>query len=154
MCTKSNLGSLYCCDDPVTCPSGSLCQSSSGMYDQCMGGMGGTGGSGGMAGSCTTACDCPTGQACMQNKCVQSNLGNLYCCDDPGQCPSGGFCQSSSGQYGQCGGGRPDFGRPTDMTFGPTDGGTNFCQFIPCQSNRRCQQAGCGSCDSGGHCAE
>jgi hypothetical protein len=125
------IGPVYCCDDTANCPSGGTCQSSSGQYGQCGGMMGGT---------CTTACDCTPGEACLMGTC-RMGFQPVYCCDDPSTCTTGSFCESASGMFGRCGGGTFDLGFPP-----PGDGGA-ACGSIPCMRNRTCRNAGCGSCN-------
>jgi hypothetical protein len=125
---------------------------------------GGSSSGGGPAGAiCKTACDCQAGLACLQNKCIQSMLGNLYCCEST-NCPQGSFCQSTSGGFGMCGGGMGGGGPgggggfPPPVDFGVVSdggrGGGAYCRFVPCQDDARCTMVGCGSCDtSSGRCA-
>jgi hypothetical protein len=98
---------------------------------------------------CKTACDCQTGLGCLNNACYASNLGKLYCCSSS-ICPSGSFCQTNTGNYGMCGGmgGGPFPGGP-DLAGAPRDAGmgAGYCQYIPCMSDSRCTQLGCGSCN-------
>lgn len=91
------------------------------------------GGGGGMGMPCKTACDCQAGLQCGWNGQCTKAWQAVYCCDAQ-MCPKGSTCQSSAGKWGQCG-----------MTMG--GGGANYCQYIPCQNDTLCKQAGCGSCE-------
>jgi hypothetical protein len=80
---------------------------------------------GGSGAACKTACDCQTGLACFMGACTQSPVGMLYCCESA-TCPSGGYCQSMSGQFQMCGGGpivKPDGGFHFDGGIPKFDGG-------------------------------
>ena len=142
---------LYCCDAGATCPNGQYCQGSDGMFGQCPGAGGttgtiggGTGGTTGTTGSCQTACDCPTGEACFQGNCFAAPQGKLFCCDDPTNCPSGQYCQSSmGGGLMMCGGGMG--GGTTGM--GGTTG--TMCQATKCMQNSDCTAIGCARCRNG-----
>jgi hypothetical protein len=66
---------------------------------------------GGPGAACMTACDCMPGLACGRNMtCQMSMRGMIYCCEDTANCMNGSFCQSSTGQFGMCGGGTTGFG--------------------------------------------
>jgi len=52
------------------------------------------------ASGCVTACDCPTGQLCLQGKCLVG-LVPRYCCDS-GPCPHGEQCQQLDGTLTSC----------------------------------------------------
>jgi hypothetical protein len=51
-------------------------------------------------GSCTTACDCQPGLACLNGNCA-SGPQQTYCCE-AATCPSGAGCQTMSGSYSTC----------------------------------------------------
>ncbi len=109
---------------------------------------GGTGGSTGGAapdasadgsGSCQTACDCPAGNGCFDNKCS----GDLFafCCGTPA-------CNASPDALCQ----RPD---KTFSTCGAAaDGGTvkDFCIYFGCASGQMCPP-GC-MCGAGDMCVK
>ncbi len=140
---------LYCCDNTASCPDGQFCQSEDGSFGMCGSSTGGTTGGNG----CTTACDCPSGEACFQGGCITPPQGKLYCCDDANACPSGGVCQSSSGGLMMCGGGA-NTGANGGMNGG-MNGGTNgsaiMCLTTKCMSNTDCTNAGCGNCNMNRH---
>jgi hypothetical protein len=92
---------------------------------------GGTSGGGGPGDKCTVACECMAGLACFQNQCVKSPMGELWCCEDPSNCPSGGFCQSKDGSFGSCG------------MSGGTTGGNGCKTACDCPSGQACFQGGC-----------
>jgi hypothetical protein len=100
------------------------------------------GGSNGAA--CTTACDCLPGLACVGGVCRQGTA-SVYCCNST-TCPTGDFCQSSTGTYGRCGTALPDLG------------GFDRCALINCMSNagglNECTRAGCTSCSAAGACVQ
>lgn len=50
--------------------------------------------------SCTTLCDCPQGQYCVEGKCFQSSFPG-FCCENPG-CPGGETCYTSFNTADQC----------------------------------------------------
>ena len=89
--------------------------------------------------SCMTACDCTPGLGCFGGKCVATN-NPIYCCGGT-PCPSGSFCENSTGGFGRCGAtGMPDLA------------GFDHCPFIPCNGangTARCMQAGCSMCVAG-----
>ena len=146
-------------------------------------GNGGNGGSVDMAkplgatgATCKTACDCEPGLACRMGTCGMSNIGPVYCCDSK-DCPSGNFCQSSMGGFGQCGanGGGGGFGGGPGgggggFGGGPGGGGGGFgggpggggipdggigmlCHQVPCGTNAGiCKMIGCGACTAAGTC--
>ncbi len=89
-------------------------------------------GGGGMGAPCKTACDCQAGLQCGWNGQCAKGWTAVYCCD-AANCPKGSTCQSKSGNWNQCG------------AMG--GGGGNYCQYIPCQNDTLCKQAGCGSCE-------
>lgn len=89
---------------------------------------------GGAGASCKTACDCQSGLQCGWNGQCTKAWTSVYCCD-AAMCPKGSTCQSKSGQWSQCG------------AMGGGGGGGNYCQYIPCQNDTLCKQAGCGSCE-------
>ncbi len=59
---------------------------------------------GGAGATCTTACDCQPGLACVMGACTASMIGMLYCCESA-TCPTGSYCQSMAGKFQMCGGG-------------------------------------------------
>jgi hypothetical protein len=98
---------------------------------------------GGTSGAaCTSACDCLPGLACFGGLCRQG-AASVYCCNST-TCPTGDFCQSSTGMYGRCGMATPDLG------------GFDHCPLINCMSNaggmNECTRAGCTSCSAAGTC--
>jgi hypothetical protein len=100
---------------------------------------------GGSSGAgCTTACDCLPGLACFGGLC-RAGTASIYCCNST-TCPTGDFCQSSTGMYGRCGMARPDLG------------GFDHCPLINCMSNaggmNECTRAGCTSCSAAGACVK
>jgi hypothetical protein len=113
---------------------------------------------GGAGDSCQTACDCMPGLACPSGNCVKSTLGVIYCCDDS-SCPTGNFCQSASGGFGQCGGGNGGGGgfNPggppffDDMMSLPPDAGIS-CRQLNCMRDSDCVAAGCSTCSLRGFC--
>ncbi len=86
---------------------------------------------------CGTACDCPSGQACLQGTCTTIPDFQIYCCDSATQCPMGQACEDSQGDVGLCGG--PTLPIPISQ----------LCGFIPCQDSSICSLVGCGDCNNG-----
>ena len=78
---------LFCCDQG-SCPNNMACENRQGIRGMCP------------ARACTTACDCPSGQRCVNESCILTEE-TLFCCDQ-GSCPSGSACQSTSGTYSTC----------------------------------------------------
>ena len=79
----------YCCDRDL-CPSGNFCDRRDGSRALCS------------SEGCLTACDCPTGQACVNERCqLSEELGLTYCCEDP-SCPAGRECQIPTGELSVC----------------------------------------------------
>ena len=77
----------FCCERPL-CPQGQVCEQSDGEMGVCP------------ETPCTSACDCPSSQSCIDGSCVLSTP-LTYCCVDP-DCPSGARCESSNGVEGTC----------------------------------------------------
>jgi hypothetical protein len=50
--------------------------------------------------ACSTACECPTGQHCVDGNCM-SLPDPLYCCT-AGPCPMGALCQFPAGNITMC----------------------------------------------------
>ncbi len=139
---------VYCCTGD--CPANNACQSPSGMFGLCPG----TGTDAGRpfidagtsldGGQCTSACDCVTGEACLQGGCVAAPV-EVYCCNDMANCPGMDRCQRRDGMFGRCGG---------MMMPPPPDSGFDYCPFVDCASDAGiCELAGCNSCDPTGSCA-
>ncbi|MBK06591.1 MAG: hypothetical protein CL920_39950 [Deltaproteobacteria bacterium] len=87
-CTKSST-TVYCCDN-TNCPEGQVCETAKGERGVC-----------GKIKKCNSACDCPTGQACSNGRCVVSPVP-VYCCDKPNSCPSGQACDTADGRRQTC----------------------------------------------------
>jgi hypothetical protein len=80
-------------------------------------GAGVTGDLAGSGGPCTTACDCPAGLACKQNKCEPAAV-QVFCCGTP-ECTSANLCEFPDGTISQCD--RADGGgTPPDVDAGAT----------------------------------
>jgi hypothetical protein len=95
---------------------------------------------GGAGAKCTTACDCMPGLACFNNQCV-AGVAAVYCCSSA-TCPTGDYCQNTSGSYGMCGGG----GFMFDLA------GFDVCPNIKCtQQNNPCSMFGCTMCNLPAH---
>jgi hypothetical protein len=94
--------------------------------------------------TCTTACDCLPGLACVGGLCRQGTAP-VYCCNST-SCPIGDICQSSTGGYGRCGMAKPDLGA------------FDHCTLINCMASaggtNECTRAGCTSCSAAGACAQ
>jgi hypothetical protein len=96
----------------------------------------------GGGGACTSACDCPAGQACRMGVC-EASMPMVFCCGTA-SCTGTALCEFSDGTFSQCdradGGGVP----PT------VDGGTTpaLCTMTACTrgvgGNAFCKLA-CGS---------
>jgi hypothetical protein len=82
--------------------------------------------------SCVSACDCGGGLACYMGQCIRAPFGNVYCCDDASNCPSGSICQDRSGNPSQCGGGG-----------GGGGGGTRCTTACDCPTGQGCRQGQC-----------
>lgn len=79
----------YCCAE-AECPAGNFCEQEDGSRALCP------------SNGCQSACDCPTGQACVEESCLLSEeLGLTYCCEDPA-CPSGRICELPNGETSEC----------------------------------------------------
>jgi hypothetical protein len=128
------------------------------------GGAGGSGGgsmsipdmagpsqSGRSGGACKITCDCESGLACFRGKCRKLQIP-VYCCEAT-DCPSGQICQSQLGgppqQCGNMSGGGGPGGDGGGGSDGGGGGGGSYCQYIRCQSDDLCSQAGCGACSNG-----
>ncbi len=77
----------YCCDNPG-CPKTAQCVSRLGTVGFC-------------PVSCKSACDCDTGQDCINSIC-QATTNPVFCCDDPQKCPTGASCKDKSNKAGTC----------------------------------------------------
>jgi len=71
---------VYCCRQRP-CPEGERCRDERNQARSC--------------GSCSSACDCPTGSACEGGLCVTA-LEAVFCCDRS-PCPEGAPCERSQG---------------------------------------------------------
>ncbi|MAD61369.1 MAG: hypothetical protein CMH49_07655 [Myxococcales bacterium] len=79
----------YCCERRL-CPAGSICENNDSSMGMCPSMM------------CSTACDCPTGQACIDGDCqLSSDQGLTYCCEDAA-CPTGRACELPNGGSSEC----------------------------------------------------
>lgn len=93
----------------------------------------------GVGASCTTACDCSPGLACVAGTC-QASKPAMYCCGTPA-CTGDELCQHPDGQVSQCSlpadaGVRQDAGSAAACTMtacGPGLAGDIFCR-IACAS--------------------
>jgi hypothetical protein len=102
--------------------------------------------------SCTTACDCPSGQSCTLGTCVTMPM--IFCCGTPGCTTGSNICETSDGRFSQC-------SAPADAGVRPDAGPTGTCATVACTpgtgSNLFCRIA-CGNltatCSGAtGHCA-
>ena len=102
-------------------------------------------------GTCSTACDCPAGQACRMGMC-QAGAAMVFCCTAM-SCMGSAACQFPDGKVGQCdradGGGIPpvvDMGAPVaqcEMTScTPGIGGNVFCKLACGGSSATCVKTG------------
>src|SRR5262249_11966397 len=93
-------------------------------------GSGGSGGGSSDGGGCNSACDCPTGQGCFDNKCSPDLFA--YCCSsDACKQFSDAICQRSDKTWTTCG------------SF--ADGGKDnidYCPYFGCASGQACP-SGC-----------
>ncbi len=79
----------YCCERSL-CPQGSGCEYDDGSQGLCP------------VYTCLSACDCPSGQACVDGGCeLSESLGLTYCCEDAG-CPVGRACELPNGNSSTC----------------------------------------------------
>ncbi len=78
---------LFCCEEG-TCPSGQSCEDRRGVLGMCP------------SETCYSACDCPTGQRCVNGSCLLQG-DPIFCCDQ-GSCPAGAACQNTEGELALC----------------------------------------------------
>ena len=79
----------YCCERRL-CPVGSMCENNDSSLGICP------------SMTCSTACDCPSGQACIDGACeLSAEQGLSYCCEDAA-CPAGRSCELSNGGTSTC----------------------------------------------------
>ena len=111
--------STYCCE-ATTCPSGASCQSSSGSFATCQGGVNGSNG----------------GSNGASNGASGGIIGGLG---------GGGDC----GLIGGLIGGLSGFGGNDDAgIIGGLTGSGGICGAIPCSDDNICMLAGCAMCDA------
>lgn len=104
----------------------------------------------GGSGSCTTACDCPAGQACRMGACTAS-MPMVYCCG-AASCMSTSLCEFPNGTISQCdrldggvapvvdGGTTPSACNMTQCSRGT--GGNAFCKLACGSLAATCVSAG------------
>ena len=104
-----------------------------------------------LGGSCTTACDCPAGLECKQNRCATAAV-QVFCCGTPA-CTSANLCEFPDGTISQCD--RTDGGgTPPDVDAGATPqactmtlctrgvGGNAFCKLACGDLSATCVKSG------------
>jgi len=74
------------------------------------------------SGGCATACDCPSGQACIAGACSASV--QVFCCGTAG-CTGANTCQGSDGRISQC-------SAPPDAGVLPDAGSSGGCVNTAC----------------------
>jgi hypothetical protein len=92
--------------------------------------------------SCNSACDCPAGNGCFNNKCSGDFFA--FCCgSDACKNFSDALCQRSDKSYSTCGA-ASDGGKDADV---------DFCPFFGCASGQACPP-GCTKCGMNDICAK
>jgi hypothetical protein len=114
-------------------------------------GMGDLAGTIDLAAKCTTACDCPAGEACRMGQCQTIATVPVFCCSSA-TCMSSDICEFPDGKISQCD--RRDAGPVTPVVDGGVtaskcemtgcskgSGGDEFCK-LACGGTATCVTSG------------
>jgi len=119
---------VFCCESDE-CPAGQQCQHRDGRHDRCDN----------AEPQCSSACDCNSGQACLNGNCLDTNVP-VYCCES-NDCRAGFPCDHRNGERDQC---RPAC---SDQVWSCPSVGDNAA----CGDDRVCScTAACPSCENCG----